>query len=80
MKYAGDINFAPELSDLRYRFGFSVVILHGPHVNEALLVTSNAHYSFHQFLEDVPQKSQFFDKRVRFVSSFIFLIIFQFCK
>jgi len=59
---SGDVNFSPELNDLRHIHNISIILVHNQHASEALRVFAHRLISFEQFLEDVepprePQKS-----------------------
>jgi len=49
----GDVNFAPELSDLRYRHHLRVILIHHHNVTDALLSCAHEHYSFLELFADV---------------------------
>jgi len=49
----GDVNFAPELSDLRYRHHLRVILIHHNHVTDALLSCAHECYNFLELLADV---------------------------
>ena len=51
---SGDINFAPDLSDLRYRKKIHVILLHMKHTSEALILCANEHYDFSELIESLP--------------------------
>ncbi len=55
---SGDVNFSPELNDLRFRCGFEVILIHGDQVSEALLATASRGFSFTQLINDIPQKTK----------------------
>jgi len=50
---AGDVNFAPELSDLRYRHHLRVILIHRHHVTDALLSCAHERYDFLELFADV---------------------------
>ncbi len=52
----GDVNFAAELSDLRFRCGFHVILLHGNAVSDALIACVTAHYNFDEIVQKTPDK------------------------
>lgn len=54
---SGDVNFAPDLSDLRHRHNFQVILIHPNHVPAALLACANEHYSLDEFALDVLPRS-----------------------
>lgn len=51
-----DVNFASELSDLRHRHGFQVVLVHGNHTSSALLQHAHRHVSFQEMTADLPPR------------------------
>lgn len=51
---SGDINFAPDLSDLRYRKKIHVILLHMKNISEALILCANEHYDFSELMESLP--------------------------
>lgn len=54
---SGDINFAPDLSDLRYRKKIHVILLHMKNASEALILCANEHYDFSELMELLPPKT-----------------------
>nr|CAD7602444.1 unnamed protein product [Timema genevievae] len=54
---SGDINFASDLSDLKHRKKFHVILLHNNHTSEALILCANEHYNFTSLMENVPARS-----------------------
>jgi len=64
MLVSSDINFATDLSDLKNRKKIHVILVHGPLASEALLLCSNEHYIYDNFLEEVPSLSHTFQKVV----------------
>ncbi|XP_054634447.1 meiosis regulator and mRNA stability factor 1 isoform X2 [Dunckerocampus dactyliophorus] len=51
---SSDVNFASELSDLRHRHGFQVILVHGNHTSQALLQHAHCHVSFQDITADLP--------------------------
>ncbi|XP_026673319.1 meiosis regulator and mRNA stability factor 1 isoform X2 [Ceratina calcarata] len=51
---SGDINFAADLSDLRYRKKIHVILLHMQNTSEALILCANEHYDFLELMESLP--------------------------
>ncbi|KAJ8246029.1 hypothetical protein GJAV_G00262890 [Gymnothorax javanicus] len=49
-----DVNFASELSDLRHRHGFKVVLVHKNQASEALLQHAHQHVAFEEFVSNLP--------------------------
>ncbi|XP_029037560.1 meiosis regulator and mRNA stability factor 1 isoform X1 [Osmia bicornis bicornis] len=54
---SGDINFAADLSDLRYRKKIHVILLHMKNTSEALIVCANEHYDFLELMESLPSRT-----------------------
>ncbi|CAG5928965.1 unnamed protein product [Menidia menidia] len=53
---SSDVNFASELSDLRHRHGFQVILVHGNHTSPALLQHANRHVAFQEITADLPPR------------------------
>ncbi|XP_014857299.1 PREDICTED: meiosis arrest female protein 1 isoform X3 [Poecilia mexicana] len=53
---SSDVNFASELSDLRHRHGFQVILIHGNHTSSTLLQHAHRHVSFQEITADLPQR------------------------
>lgn len=53
---SSDVNFASELSDLRHRHGFQVILVHGNHTSSALLQHANRHVAFQEITADLPPR------------------------
>ncbi|XP_041958980.1 meiosis regulator and mRNA stability factor 1 isoform X4 [Alosa sapidissima] len=53
---SSDVNFASELSDLRHRHGFQVILVHKNQVSGALLQHAHRHVAFEEFLTDLPPR------------------------
>lgn len=51
-----DVNFASELSDLRHRHGFQVILIHGNHTSSALLQHAHCHVAFQEITADLPPR------------------------
>ncbi|XP_054990714.1 meiosis regulator and mRNA stability factor 1 isoform X2 [Sorex araneus] len=51
-----DVNFALELSDLRHRHGFHIVLVHKNQASEALLHHANELIRFEEFISDLPPR------------------------
>ena len=49
-----DVNFASELSDLRHRHGFQVILVHGTHTSPALLQHAHRQVPFLEITADLP--------------------------
>ena len=54
--FAADVNFASELSDLRHRHGFQVILVHGSHTSPALLQHAHRHIAFSDITADLPPR------------------------
>uniref|UniRef100_A0A673AL06 Meiosis regulator and mRNA stability factor 1 n=1 Tax=Sphaeramia orbicularis TaxID=375764 RepID=A0A673AL06_9TELE len=53
---SSDVNFASELSDLRHRHGFQVILVHGNHTSPALLQHAHHHVAFQEITADLPPR------------------------
>ncbi|XP_047433405.1 meiosis regulator and mRNA stability factor 1 isoform X4 [Mugil cephalus] len=53
---SSDVNFASELSDLRHRHGFQVILVHGNHTSSALLQHAHLHVAFEEITADLPPR------------------------
>ncbi|XP_070712456.1 meiosis regulator and mRNA stability factor 1 [Pempheris klunzingeri] len=53
---SSDVNFASELSDLRHRHGFQVILVHGNHTSSALLQHAHCHVPFQEITADLPPR------------------------
>ncbi|XP_039631254.1 meiosis regulator and mRNA stability factor 1 isoform X2 [Polypterus senegalus] len=53
---SSDVNFASELSDLRHRHGFQVILVHKNQASDALLQHANTHVTFEDFVSDLPPR------------------------
>lgn len=53
---SSDVNFASELSDLRHRHGFHVILVHGNHASSALLQHAHRHVPFQEITADLPPR------------------------
>lgn len=53
---SSDVNFASELSDLRHRHGFRVILVHGSHTSSALLQHAHCHVAFQEITADLPPR------------------------
>ncbi|KAG5876129.1 hypothetical protein JTB14_007536 [Gonioctena quinquepunctata] len=51
---SGDVNFASDLSDLRYRKKIRVILVHNVNVADALILCANEHHSFTELMKDIP--------------------------
>ncbi|XP_032316871.1 meiosis regulator and mRNA stability factor 1 isoform X7 [Camelus ferus] len=51
-----DVNFALELSDLRHRHGFHIILVHKNQASEALLHHANELIRFEEFISDLPPR------------------------
>ncbi|XP_018419711.1 PREDICTED: meiosis arrest female protein 1 [Nanorana parkeri] len=52
-----DVNFALELSDLRHRHGFHIILVHKNQASEALLHHAHELICFEEFISDLPPRS-----------------------
>ena len=55
---SGDINFAGELSDLRDRHSFNIVLVHNTWTNDQLKAFAHKTYLWEDFVEDVEGKKE----------------------
>ncbi|XP_069022051.1 meiosis regulator and mRNA stability factor 1 [Embiotoca jacksoni] len=53
---SSDVNFASELSDLRHRHGFQVILVHGSHTSSALLQHAHLHVAFQEITAELPPR------------------------
>lgn len=53
---SGDINFAADLSDLRYRKKIRVILVHNANVADALILCANEHYYYSTITEGLPKE------------------------
>lgn len=51
-----DVNFALELSDLRHRHGFRIILVHKNQASEALLHHAHELICFEEFISDLPPR------------------------
>ncbi|XP_051562525.1 meiosis regulator and mRNA stability factor 1 isoform X6 [Myxocyprinus asiaticus] len=51
---SSDVNFASELSDLRHRHGFQVILVHKSQASPALLLHAHLRVPFEEFVSDLP--------------------------
>jgi len=55
---SGDINFAGELSDLRDRHGFNIVLVHNAWTNDQLKAFARKTYLWEEFVEDTENRKE----------------------
>ncbi|XP_061625686.1 meiosis regulator and mRNA stability factor 1 isoform X6 [Phyllopteryx taeniolatus] len=53
---SSDVNFASELSDLRHRHGFQIILVHGNHTSQALLQHAHHHVAFQEITANLPPR------------------------
>lgn len=53
---SADVNFALELSDLRHRHGFRIILVHKNQASEALLHHAHELICFEEFISDLPPR------------------------
>ncbi|XP_046899861.1 meiosis regulator and mRNA stability factor 1 isoform X2 [Hypomesus transpacificus] len=53
---SSDVNFASELSDLRHRHGFQVILVHNTEASPALLQHAHRHVTFQDITADLPPR------------------------
>ncbi|XP_042197157.1 meiosis regulator and mRNA stability factor 1 isoform X2 [Callorhinchus milii] len=51
-----DVNFASELSDLRHRHSFQIILVHKVQVSDALLQHAHKHVKFEEFVSNLPPR------------------------
>lgn len=51
-----DVNFAADLSDLRHRKKFSVVLIHSRRVSEALKICATKSIVYEELVKDIPKR------------------------
>ncbi|ELT96316.1 hypothetical protein CAPTEDRAFT_189890 [Capitella teleta] len=54
---SGDVNFASDLSDLRFRHHYHVILLHPKTTAEALIVCAHEHHCFEEISDHRPQRT-----------------------
>ncbi|RUS91312.1 hypothetical protein EGW08_000926 [Elysia chlorotica] len=54
---SSDVNFASDLSDLRHRKKFEVVLIHKAQVSEALLACANEDFLYEDLIRDLPSSA-----------------------
>lgn len=52
MLISSDVNFAPDLCDFKNRKKVYVIIVHGQHASESLLIHSNEHHRLEKLFEN----------------------------
>lgn len=50
---SGDVNFSPELNDLRHVHNITIILVHNLHASEALKVFAHKLICYEEFLQDV---------------------------
>ncbi|XP_044758548.1 meiosis regulator and mRNA stability factor 1 isoform X2 [Coccinella septempunctata] len=55
---SGDVNFAADLSDLRFRRKIRVILLHNANVADALILCANEHFLYYDLIEDLPRQKK----------------------
>ncbi|XP_069761769.1 meiosis regulator and mRNA stability factor 1 isoform X2 [Narcine bancroftii] len=53
---SSDVNFASELSDLRHRHGFQIILVHKNQVSDALLQHAHKHIKFEELVSKLPPR------------------------
>lgn len=54
---SGDVNFVPDLCDLRHRKKIHVILLHLDNCNTNLILCANEHYSYSELTEKLPYRT-----------------------
>lgn len=55
---SGDINFAADLSDFRYRKNMDVILVHKQHTSSALIACATSHYNYSDITADLPRTNK----------------------
>ncbi|CAB3364342.1 Hypothetical predicted protein [Cloeon dipterum] len=53
----GDVNFASDIRDLKYRKQIKVILLHPTYTSDAMLMSSDEHYNFFELTNSLPHRS-----------------------
>ncbi|KAL4712272.1 hypothetical protein ACJJTC_004034 [Scirpophaga incertulas] len=56
---SGDINFAADLSDFRYRKNMEVILVHKQNTSSALIACASSHYLFNELIAHLPRNPKF---------------------
>ena len=54
---SGDVNFSSDLSDLRHRRKFDIILIHKEHTHDSLIVCANQHILYEDLIKDIPPRS-----------------------
>ncbi|RZF43498.1 hypothetical protein LSTR_LSTR005234 [Laodelphax striatellus] len=54
---SGDVNFAPDLSDLRHRKKIYIILVHNDCVSETLILNADEHHSFQLLVKSLPHRT-----------------------
>lgn len=52
--HSGDEGFREQISDLRYKHGHKVILIHGHNVNPQFLKFPNEYYNFYDLMDELP--------------------------
>ncbi|CAG9094078.1 unnamed protein product [Plutella xylostella] len=55
---SGDINFAADLSDFRYRKNMDVILVHKQNTSSALITVASSHYCYNELTAHLPRNSK----------------------
>lgn len=77
---SGDVNFAADLSDLRYRKKMHVILIHNNNVADALILCANETYNFTTIIEKVPANSKMKPVANQQVDLLVFNLPFNICN
>ena len=53
---SGDMDFAPDIADIKRRMRLSVILLHTNNCSQSLIAASTEHYNFQQILSNVESR------------------------
>ncbi|XP_076293611.1 meiosis regulator and mRNA stability factor 1-like protein [Lasioglossum baleicum] len=70
---SSDIDFAADLSDLRYRKKIHVILIHMKDTSDALILCANEHYEFSELMESLPSNTLE-------VTAFYYLLVYNLPK
>lgn len=55
---SGDVNFSPELNDLRHIHNITIILVHNPQASEALKTFAHTLIEYDEFLKDIEAPSE----------------------
>lgn len=56
ISFSADVNFAADLSDLRHRKKYDVVLIHSRRVSEALKICATKSILYEELVKDLPKR------------------------